>query len=454
MKTVADVIETAKAAGAWPHQWPEVGKDDPHGRRAVRVFELVDAGKRDEALDLLKRLPEAACRLSELANKLHERVDPLRPAVVARREHARRYNEEQSARAISEPDTAAAAAPAADTPAQEPRPQRACPGCRIPIPIGAPNCPQCGLQIGPNGYPAEPIYLDFLLQFETRGFPTPDDRRAFYPEIQELACRCFGFPAFTEDARDRLTTWLGVEFTAAKDVKGIPLREVEARLGAELSRRTGCNPPAVSRPPQAGTAEQQTLAKLKAPDKTGDGWQSCPDLGASPAGDPADRDGLLEQIPGAVETAANERRAELFPRTLEIAAQALRREAEAKENARAARAELELARLGAAGQTATTPNPPADPVTLGKAVLIHYHQRGDKLTVVQLAAKIGVKRSALYENKEFGPLRKLAHDLFPQMFGKEAKKGDRRGPRGTKDREGNVDAEDVDAEPIEDKAVD
>jgi hypothetical protein len=47
----------------------------------------------------------------------------------------------------------------------------------------------------------------------------------------------------------------------------------------------------------------------------------------------------------------------------------------------------------------------------------------------------------------------MANKLFG-LFGREAKKGDRRGPRGTKDRGGNLDAEDVDQEPIEDKAVD
>jgi hypothetical protein len=96
----------------------------------------------------------------------------------------------------------------------------------------------------------------------------------------------------------------------------------------------------------------------------------------------------------------------------------------------------------------------ADPVTLANAVVIDFHRRDKKLTVTQLVKQTGIRRTALYDNIEFATLRNLAHELFPNMFGKKAKKGDWRGPRGTKDKAGNLDAEDVDAEPIEDKAVD
>jgi hypothetical protein len=97
------------------------------------------------------------------------------------------------------------------------------------------------LQIGPDGYPAEPIYLDFDVQFDLRGFPSPYERRKFYPEVQEAACQRFNHPAFTATTMDRLTTWLYTQFPT-QDVYGIPLRTVVAQLRAGLEQRKPSNP--------------------------------------------------------------------------------------------------------------------------------------------------------------------------------------------------------------------
>src|SRR5262249_10486329 len=121
-----------------------------------------------------------------------------------------------------------------------------------PVPEGQTQCPRCGLRIDALGYPTEPVYLDFTKHIDNPSFPTPLERRAFHPEIQELACRCFGHPAFTVETLNRLTTWRSVEIPTAKDVYGIPLRDVAARLRAAAG--TSARPPDQtdeSRPPPA-----------------------------------------------------------------------------------------------------------------------------------------------------------------------------------------------------------
>jgi hypothetical protein len=111
------------------------------------------------------------------------------------------------------------------------------------------------LRIERNGFPAEPIFLDFTLQFDHHGSQTVYDRRGFHPEIQELACRCFDHSAFSAETIGRLATWLGLEFPAARDVYGVPLREVAARLRSYAERMMPGNPP----PPAAtGGGERGT----------------------------------------------------------------------------------------------------------------------------------------------------------------------------------------------------
>jgi hypothetical protein len=109
------------------------------------------------------------------------------------------------------------------------------------------------------------------LQFDHHGSQTVYDRRGFHPEIQELACRCFDHPAFSAETIGRLATWLGLEFPAAKDVYGVPLREVAARLRTCAERRTG-NPPAADS--TAALAEQtdpvtRAIALLLAAEREG-----------------------------------------------------------------------------------------------------------------------------------------------------------------------------------------
>lgn len=80
VEAVAAVIDTARTAGAWSDQLPTTSEYDPVGRRAVRVFELAANGDNTKALDLLRRMPQAALRLRNLANALYRRVDPVEQA--------------------------------------------------------------------------------------------------------------------------------------------------------------------------------------------------------------------------------------------------------------------------------------------------------------------------------------------------------------------------------------
>ena len=119
---------------------------------------------------------------------------------------------------------------------------------------------------------------------------------------------------------------------------------------------------------------------------------------------------------------------------------------------------IALAEAGAGVQpptpaTAAAPSPPTDPCTHGLLLLADYQRRGEKPTVSALAKLLGVSRQALHDNKEFLPLRDMGKKLFA-LFEKKTGKGDWQGPRGNKDKDGNVEAEDMDEEPIEDKAVD
>jgi hypothetical protein len=100
--------------------------------------------------------------------------------------------------------------------------------------------------------------------------------------------------------------------------------------------------------------------------------------------------------------------------------------------------------------------PPANPCTHGLVLLAEFHRRNKKPTVSELASLLGVLRQDLYEKSDFLPLREMAKKLFGLFEKKEKRssKGDWQGARGTKDEDGNIDAEDVDNEPIEDKTVD
>src|SRR5262245_23641298 len=68
--------------------------------------------------------------------------------------------------------------------------------------------------------------------------------------------------------------------------------------------------------------------------------------------------------------------------------------------------------LPAAGEPAVAG---VDPCTVGTAIILDAHQKGTKPTVTDLARLMGVTRPALYENVEFAPLRKLAHDRLAAL---------------------------------------
>jgi len=99
------------------------------------------------------------------------------------------------------------------------------------------------------------------------------------------------------------------------------------------------------------------------------------------------------------------------------------------------------------------PTPPTDHYALAAAFLAEAKRKETKPTGKELADRLGVTRTALYENKEYALIRNLANDLFG-MFEKKKDAGDWRGALGTKDKSRTIEAADPDDEPIEDKAVD
>jgi hypothetical protein len=90
-----------------------------------------------------------------------------------------------------------------------------------------------------------------------------------------------------------------------------------------------------------------------------------------------------------------------------------------------------------------------DRCAIGLAFLFETHCANQRPTVTGLAERIGVGRQALYEDKEFAPVRELGKKLFG-FFEANAKLGDCHVPRGSKDKHGNLEAEDIDEKPVDD----
>jgi hypothetical protein len=94
----------------------------------------------------------------------------------------------------------------------------------------------------------------------------------------------------------------------------------------------------------------------------------------------------------------------------------------------------------AGGKPQTDPSLRLDPAMVGKVFLIESKWDSRTPTVEEIADKMGVRRTALYENKGFESVRKMARELFG-MFPPPASKGDSSAPPGSKSKDGTVEAE-------------
>lgn len=106
-------------------------------------------------------------------------------------------------------------------------------------------------------------------------------------------------------------------------------------------------------------------------------------------------------------------------------------------DAESARAKEATAKRG--GPPKTTGE--TDSCTHGLLLRADAQRKNKKLSVTQLAKTMGVTRQSLYENRDFAPVRDMANKLFG-LFEREAKRGEWQGPRGTKNKDGTIEAED------------
>jgi two-component system, NtrC family, response regulator HydG len=85
--------------------------------------------------------------------------------------------------------------------------------------------------------------------------------------------------------------------------------------------------------------------------------------------------------------------------------------------------------------------PDDDPCSKGIAILVTVQQKGEKISAIELARRMGVTRAQLYENAELARVREMGNKLF-NLFSEKGKRGDYR-TGGSKNKEGEVEAWDT-----------